>query len=47
MQTVGSGLGPDDRQVKGDLEPFKEFVERRGAESGAWRGSVWRFVGPA
>ena len=40
MQKVGSALGSDDRQVKGDLERFKEFVEKRGAETGAWRGSV-------
>ena len=40
MQKVGSALGSDDRQVKGDLERFKEFVETRGAETGAWRGEV-------
>ena len=40
MQKIGSALGSDDRQVKGDLERFKEFVEARGAETGAWRGSV-------
>jgi len=40
MQKVGSALGSDGRQVKGDLERFKEFVEKRGAETGAWRGSV-------
>ena len=40
MQKVGSALGSDDRQVKGDLERFKEFVEKRGAETGAWRGEV-------
>jgi len=40
MQKVGSALGSDDRQVKGDLERFKEFVEKRGAETGALRGEV-------
>ena len=40
MQKVGTALGSDDRQVKGDLERFKEFVEKRGAETGAWRGEV-------
>ena len=40
MEKVGSALGSDDRQVKGDLERFKEFIETRGVESGAWRGSV-------
>jgi uncharacterized membrane protein len=40
MQKLGSALGSDDRQVKGDLERFKEFVETRGVETGAWRGTV-------
>jgi hypothetical protein len=26
--------------VKGDLERFKEFIESRGSETGAWRGEV-------
>jgi hypothetical protein len=26
--------------VKGDLERFKEFIEGRGQETGAWRGEV-------
>jgi hypothetical protein len=26
--------------VKGDLERFKELIESRGVESGAWRGEV-------
>ncbi|MCG7203324.1 MULTISPECIES: SRPBCC family protein [Streptomyces] len=33
-------LGLIDRRVKGDLRRFKEFIEQRGAESGAWRGRV-------
>jgi hypothetical protein len=28
------------RRVEGDLERFKEFVESRGAETGAWRGEI-------
>jgi hypothetical protein len=28
------------RRVKGDLERFKELIESRGAETGAWRGEV-------
>jgi len=28
--------------VKGDLERFKEFIEGRGTETGAWRGEVDR-----
>ena len=33
-------IGLDDRRVKGDLERFKELIESRGLESGAWRGEV-------
>jgi len=40
VESVGSALGFDDRQVKGDLERFKEVIESRPAESGAWRGEV-------
>jgi uncharacterized membrane protein len=40
VEALGSMLGQDDRKVKGDLERFKELVETRGAESGAWRGEV-------
>jgi uncharacterized membrane protein len=39
-ETLGSALGADSRRVKGDLERFKEFVESRGVETGAWRGEV-------
>jgi hypothetical protein len=27
-------------RVKGDLQRFKEFVESRGRETGAWRGEI-------
>jgi uncharacterized membrane protein len=40
VEKAGSALGFDDRQVKSDLARFKEFIESRGAESGAWRGDV-------
>ncbi|MEU6537013.1 SRPBCC family protein [Streptomyces sp. NPDC047000] len=33
-------LGMIDRRVKGDLHRFKEYMEKRGGESGAWRGRV-------
>ncbi len=39
-EQIGAMLGQDDRQVKGDLARFKELIERRGVESGAWRGEV-------
>jgi uncharacterized membrane protein len=40
METIGSALGTVERRVEGDLERFKEFIEKRGAETGAWRGEV-------
>ena len=39
-EQVGAALGMDSRRVQGDLQRFKELVERRGAESGGWRGEV-------
>jgi uncharacterized membrane protein len=40
LETIGSAAGLDARRVRGDLERFKELVETRGTESGAWRGEV-------
>ncbi len=40
VESVGTALGFLDRRVKGDLERFKEFIEGRGTETGAWRGEV-------
>jgi uncharacterized membrane protein len=39
-EKAGSMLGFDDRQVEDDLKNFKNFIENRGAPTGAWRGSV-------
>ena len=41
-EKVGNALGISDRRVKGDLQRFKELIESRGRESGAWRGEVPR-----
>jgi uncharacterized membrane protein len=41
-ESAGSAAGLDSRLVKGDLKRFKEFIESRGQESGAWRGEVPR-----
>lgn len=40
VQSIGAAAGIDDRSVKGDLERFKEFIEARGASTGAWRGEI-------
>ena len=39
-ETIGEAIGADDSAVKSDLERFKELIEKRGAETGAWRGEV-------
>ncbi|GGV73011.1 SRPBCC family protein [Streptomyces griseoloalbus] len=39
-ENVGDKLGFVKRQVSGDLKRFKEFIEQRGLETGAWRGEV-------
>jgi len=40
IEKVGSALGIVENRVKGDLERFKKFIESRGVETGAWRGTV-------
>ena len=40
VENVGDKLGVPGGQVKGDLERFKEFIESRGSETGAWRGEI-------
>ena len=40
VESVGDVLGFVSRRVQGDLERFKEFIELRGEETGAWRGSI-------
>jgi uncharacterized membrane protein len=40
MEALGSAIGSDSRQVGNDLERFKELIETRGVETGAWRGRV-------
>jgi uncharacterized membrane protein len=41
-ERIGDALGASDRRVRGDLERFKEFIESRGSETGAWRENVER-----
>ena len=41
-EKIGDALGAPDRRVQADLERFKEMIESRGVESGAWRGEVSR-----
>src|SRR5579875_447866 len=40
VETVGDWIGVVSSQVTEDLEKFKEFIETRQTETGAWRGEV-------
>jgi uncharacterized membrane protein len=40
IESAGAALGVLQREVKGDLDRFKDFIEERGRETGAWRGEV-------
>jgi len=46
VEEVGDKLGFVSRRVEGDLERFKKFIEERGRETGAWRGTVARTPTP-
>ena len=40
VEKTGDVLKIVDMRAKGDLERFKDFIEHRGTETGAWRGEV-------
>ena len=40
IEQAGDKLGILSNRVQGDLERFKEFIEARGRETGAWRGKI-------
>ena len=40
MEGIGDALGAVKIRTRGDLKRFKKFLEERGSETGAWRGSV-------
>jgi uncharacterized membrane protein len=40
VETIGDKLGFVSKQAEGDLKRFKELIESRGVETGAWRGEV-------
>jgi uncharacterized membrane protein len=42
VENIGEVLGVIERRIEGDLERFKEFIEGRGAPTGAWRGEIPR-----
>jgi uncharacterized membrane protein len=40
VENVGDAVGVVSQRVLGDLERFKQYIERRRQETGAWRGTV-------
>jgi uncharacterized membrane protein len=40
LENIGDAAGFVNRRVEGDFERFKEYIERRGQETGAWRGTI-------
>jgi hypothetical protein len=40
VEKAGDALGFVKTRTKGDLERFKQFIESRGSETGAWRGEI-------
>jgi uncharacterized membrane protein len=40
IEKAGDAMGLVTRRVEGDLKRFKEFIESRGQETGAWRGTI-------
>jgi HSP20 family molecular chaperone IbpA len=40
VENVGDMLGVVSARVRGDLQRFKDFIESRGRETGAWRGEI-------
>jgi hypothetical protein len=40
VEAIGTAVGIPSGQVKGDLDRFRDFIERRGTATGGWRGEV-------
>jgi uncharacterized membrane protein len=40
LETLGDALGAVRMEARGNLQRFKEMLETRGKETGAWRGSI-------
>jgi uncharacterized membrane protein len=40
VESTGDTLGIFARRVEKDLERFRDFIENRGTETGAWRGTI-------
>jgi hypothetical protein len=42
IEKSGDMIGVASRRVESDLKRFKEFIESKGSETGAWRGKIER-----
>ena len=42
MENIGNAVGIASRRMEGDLERFRDFIEHRQQETGAWRGEIRR-----
>jgi uncharacterized membrane protein len=40
VESTGDAIGLVSHRVESDLERFKEFIEQRRRETGAWRGTI-------
>ena len=40
VENAGDSIGVVSRRVENDLDHFKDFIENRGQETGAWRGAI-------
>ncbi|MEX2496832.1 MAG: SRPBCC family protein [Woeseia sp.] len=40
IESIGDALGAMNRRVQSTVDDFKEFIEDRRSETGAWRGEV-------
>ena len=39
-ESLGDALGLLSRRIEGDLKRFRDFIQRRPTETGAWRGEI-------
>ena len=40
VEKAGDAVGIVSQRIGGDLQRFKDFIESRGQETGAWRGEI-------
>lgn len=47
VERIGASSGAIENRLASDMRRFKDFIESRGVESGAWRGDVGPMGGAA